>query len=253
MSASLSVTGFSREFTTPDGPLLAVSDVDISARPGEFVALVGPSGCGKSTLLRAIAGLDLEHTGSVRVGGEEVSGPSIARGIVFQEPRLLPWLTVAENIGFGLRRRDPARVAELVRLVGLEGFEGAHPHQLSGGMAQRAAIARALAPAPEVLLLDEPFGALDAFTRIRLQEELQSIWADQGVTTVLITHDIDEAVALAQKVVVLSARPGRVAQVLPIDLPYPRDRAGEAFLGLRRTLLAAFDLIHDPAPVRTTR
>ncbi|MCK6210274.1 ABC transporter ATP-binding protein [Georgenia sp. EYE_87] len=253
MSASLFVTGFSREFPTPDGPLLAVSDVDISARPGEFVALVGPSGCGKSTLLRAVAGLDVQHSGFVRVGGEKVTGPSIRRGIVFQEPRLLPWLTVAENIGFGLRRRDPDRVAELVRLVGLEGFEGARPHQLSGGMAQRAAIARALAPAPEVLLLDEPFGALDAFTRIRLQEELQGIWADQGVTTVLITHDIDEAIALAQKVVVLSARPGRVAQVLPIDLPYPRDRAGEEFVELRRALLAAFHLIHDPAPVRTTR
>jgi sulfonate transport system ATP-binding protein len=174
-----------------------------------------------------------------------VRGPDLSRGIIFQEPRLFPWLTAEENIGFGLRlprQQRSERVRELIELVGLSGFERAYPHQLSGGMAQRVAIARALATDPAVLLLDEPFGALDAFTRIRLQNALEEIWLARKMTTVLVTHDIDEAIALGQRVVILTARPGRVSRILEIDLPYPRDRGSERFVHYRRELLTAFGL-----------
>ncbi len=164
-----------------------------------------------------------------------MQGPDLSRGIVFQEPRLFPWLTLAENVGFGLRGArgaNDARIAELIALVGLTGFEQAYPHQISGGMAQRAAIARALGPAPEALLLDEPFGALDAFTRIRLQDALGAIWTTNRTTALLVTHDIDEAIALSQRVVVMTPRPGRVRRILPIDLPYPRDRGQRGVCGI---------------------
>jgi sulfonate transport system ATP-binding protein len=245
MSIALSLRGYGRTFTTPTGALRAVDGVDLDIAPGEFTALVGPSGCGKSTILRAVAGLDTRGDGEVFAGGEPITGPHASRGLVFQEHRLFPWQSVAKNIGAGLRgdrRARERRVAELLELVGLEGFADAYPGQLSGGMAQRVAIARALAPAPDVLLLDEPFGALDAFTRIRLQDALHDIWAAQNVTAVLVTHDIDEAVALAQRVVVLDARPGRVRRVHEIDLPYPRDRASARFAEHRAALLGDFAL-----------
>jgi sulfonate transport system ATP-binding protein len=245
VSTALELIGFARRFDGPQGLVVAADAVSFAVAAGSFTALVGPSGCGKSTILRAIAGLDTHFDGAVLVGGVPVVGPDLGRGIVFQEPRLFPWLTTADNIGFGLRDTRPerdARVAELIDLVGLDGFAQAYPHQLSGGMAQRAAIARALAPRPDVLLLDEPFGALDAFTRIRLQDALQALWRTQRVTAVLVTHDIDEAIALAQQVVVLTPRPGRVREIVPIALPYPRDRGSAAFAAYRRQLLAAFDL-----------
>ncbi|MFI0732492.1 ABC transporter ATP-binding protein [Streptomyces sp. NPDC021225] len=245
MSIALSLRGYGRTFTTPAGALRAVDGVDLDIAPGEFTALVGPSGCGKSTILRAVAGLDTRGEGEVSAGGEPVTGPHASRGLVFQEHRLFPWQSVAKNIGAGLRGDRAARerrVAELVELVGLEGFADAYPGQLSGGMAQRVAIARALAPSPDVLLLDEPFGALDAFTRIRLQDALHDIWAAHHVTAVLVTHDIDEAVALAQRVVVLDPRPGRVRRVHEIDLPYPRDRASARFAEHRSALLGDFAL-----------
>lgn len=245
MSIALSLRGYGRTFTTPAGALRAVDGVDLDIAPGEFTALVGPSGCGKSTILRAVAGLDTRGDGEVFAGGEPVTGPHASRGLVFQEHRLFPWQSVAKNIGAGLRGDRAARerrVAELLELVGLEGFADAYPGQLSGGMAQRVAIARALAPAPDVLLLDEPFGALDAFTRIRLQDALHDIWAAHHVTALLVTHDIDEAVALAQRVVVLDPRPGRVRRVHEIDLPYPRDRASARFAEHRAALLGDFAL-----------
>ena len=184
MSIGLSLVNVSRTFQGPSGPVQAVEEASFEVAPSEFVALVGPSGCGKSTILRAVAGLDTGYTGDVLADGVRVTGPDLSRGVVFQEPRLFPWLSTAENVGFGLPRgsNDRAvRVRELLSLVGLTGFERAYSHQLSGGMAQRAAIARALAPRPDVLLLDEPFGALDAFTRIRLQDALQEIWLAQRV------------------------------------------------------------------------
>jgi sulfonate transport system ATP-binding protein len=245
MSIPLSLRHFRRQFSGTASEILAIEDVSFEVEAGEFVVLVGPSGCGKSTILRAIVGLDTGYTGTLLANNQPVIGPDLSRGIIFQEPRLFPWLTVAENIGFGLRlsrQASAARVRELIELVGLNNFERAYPHQLSGGMAQRAAIARALAPSPEVLLLDEPFGALDAFTRIRLQDALQAIWQSRRMTTMLVTHDIDEAIAMGQRVVILTARPGSVSRILNVDLSYPRDRGSEQFARYRRELLDAFGL-----------
>jgi sulfonate transport system ATP-binding protein len=247
MSISLSITNFGRQFDSMTGNIVALEEINLHVEAGTFVSLVGPSGSGKSTILRAIAGLDTGYSGEVRANEELVRGPDTTRGLIFQEPRLFPWLTVTENISFGLRlsRFERAeRVRELIDLVGLAGFEAAYPHQLSGGMAQRVAIARALAPSPEALLLDEPFSALDAFTRIRLQDALQQIWLSRQVTTLLVTHDIDEAIALSQRVVVLTPRPGRIAHVFEIDLSYPRSRGSEGFATYQRELLAAFGLSH---------
>jgi len=224
--------------TSPEGaPLVALREVDLDVAPGEVLAVVGGSGCGKSTLLRLIAGLDREYEGTVEVAGAPVTGPGPERGLVFQEHRLLPWLTVEENVAFSVPHLDEAErrrtVAEHVALVALSGFERAYPWQLSGGMAQRVAIARALASRPGVLLLDEPFGALDAFTRIQMQEELLRIWETERTTLVLVTHDIDEAVFLGDRVVVMGARPGTVRRIFPVPLPRPRDRTGVEFTELR--------------------
>src|SRR5690606_30055886 len=192
-----------------------------------IVSLLGPSGCGKSTLLRIVAGLDREYAGSVALDGEEVHGPTTRVGVVFQEPRLFPWLTVRRNIGFGLKEADPARVEELAREVGLQDYLESLPRQLSGGMAQRCAIARALVTKPRVLLMDEPFSALDAFTSMRLQEVTLGLWRQVGTTLVLVTHDVDEALYLSDRVVIMSERPGRIKTEVTIDLPRPRERASE--------------------------
>jgi len=222
----------------------ALRDVSLAIASGEVLGVVGASGCGKSTLLRIIAGLERDHEGSVDVGGAPVRGPGTDRGVMFQEHRLLPWLTVEKNVAFGVADLPPAErrraVAEHVALVGLRGFERAYPHQLSGGMAQRVALARALAPRPGVLLLDEPFGALDTFTRIQMQEELHRIWEAERTTLVLVTHDIDEALYLADRVAVLGSRPGTVLRVLDVDLPRPRDRTTWEFAGLRRAIFREF-------------
>jgi len=250
MSIGLSLSDVGRTFQGPAGPVVALEDIDLTIAPGELISLVGPSGCGKSTLLRAVAGLDREFSGEILADGLPIRGPDLSRGIIFQEPRLFPWLTLAENVGFGLRTAGKARaerISQLISLVGLSGFERAYPHQLSGGMAQRAAIARALAPSPGVLLLDEPFGALDAFTRMRLQDAFQEIWLANRTTAILVTHDIEEAIDLGQRVVVMTPRPGRIRRVVAIDLPYPRDRGAERFAAYRREILAEFDLSHAAA------
>jgi sulfonate transport system ATP-binding protein len=241
---ALALRGVGKTFRQGGRPVQALRDVQLTVGPGEILAIVGASGCGKSTLLRIIAGLERDHVGEVSVGGVRVDGPGLDRGVVFQEHRLLPWLTVEQNVAFGVaslpeeeRRRT---VAEHVALVGLRGFEAAYPHQLSGGMAQRAAIARALAPRPRVLLLDEPFGALDAFTRIQLQEELLRIWGEERTTLVLVTHDIDEAIFLGHRVVTLGSSPGAVRAVVPVDLPRPRDRASWEFAQLRKLIHREF-------------
>ncbi|MFN8635449.1 MAG: ABC transporter ATP-binding protein [Chloroflexota bacterium] len=249
MSIGLTLQNVGRSFKSPGGTVVALEDVNLTIAPGELVSLVGPSGCGKSTLLRAVAGLDREYSGEILADGVPILGPDLARGIIFQEPRLFPWLALSENVGFGLRGSGAARndrIRELISLVGLAGFEKAYPHQLSGGMAQRAAIARALAPSPGVLLLDEPFGALDAFTRMRLQDAFQEIWLTNRTTAILVTHDIEEAIDLGQRVVVMTPRPGRIRRVVTIDLPYPRDRGTERFAAYRREILAEFDLSHAP-------
>ena len=214
----------------------ALGDVSFSVAAGEFCCVVGPSGCGKTTLLRAIAGLDDPDGGSILVGGDPVTGPGLNRGMVFQEYALFPWRTVRGNIRFGLDRPAcdcpdcEARVRELTDLVGLDGFEDAYPKELSGGMKQRVGIARALAPDPEILLMDEPFGSVDARTRDRLHAELLDIWTQTGQTVVFVTHDIDEAVTLADRVVVMDANPGTVQSTFSIDLERPRERTSRDFV-----------------------
>ena len=214
-------------------------------RLGEIVAVIGGSGCGKSTLLRAIAGLDRATSGSVTLDGVAISAPHAEIGIIFQEPRLLPWLSVADNIGFGLSdlpaevRRD--KIARALVRVGLSDKADAWPRELSGGQAQRVAIARALVPQPEVLLLDEPFSALDAFTRRDLQDHLLDLWADTRPTLVLVTHDVDEAVVLADRVLVMRPRPGRLFAEITINLARPRDRNSPLFANFKRRVLTALD------------
>lgn len=220
----------------------ALAKVSLTVQRSEILAIVGGSGCGKSTLLRLVAGLDRPSAGQVRVDGTVISGPHPSVGLVFQEPRLLPWLTVAGNVGFGLadltaRERD-ARIATALARVGLAEHAGRWPRELSGGQAQRVSLARALVTGPRVLLLDEPFSALDAFTRVDLQDHLLDLWADTRPTLVLVTHDIEEALVLADRVVVMRPRPGHVATVTQIDLARPRDRLSEAFEAAKRKLLA---------------
>jgi ABC-type nitrate/sulfonate/bicarbonate transport system ATPase subunit len=220
-----------KQFKVKNEVLPVLEDLTLTVQPGEFLAIVGSSGCGKSTLLRLLVGLDRDYEGEITVGGNVVTGTSLDRGIVFQEHRLFPWLTLEQNVGLGLENsawseeKKKRAITEHIELVGLKGFESAFPHQLSGGMAQRAAIARGLVNQPSILLLDEPFGALDALTRSRLQTELQNIWQREKITMILVTHDVDEAVYLGDRVVVMQPRPGRIKKIFPIDVAHPRDRA----------------------------
>ena len=235
-AAKIAVRNVSTAYESGNESVQALSDVSFSVDDGEFCCVVGPSGCGKTTLLRTIAGLETPDSGSVLVDGEPVTGPGLDRGMVFQEYALFPWRTVRENIRFGLDR--PAcgcsdcerRVQVLVDLVGLDGFEDSYPKALSGGMKQRVGIARAIAPDPEILLMDEPFGSVDARTRDRLHAELLDIWAETDQSVVFVTHDIDEAVTLADKIVIMDAEPGTVRSTLSVDLSRPRDRTATAFV-----------------------
>src|SRR6187402_453348 len=230
--------------TYPNG-VQALARFSAQIRQGEIVAIIGGSGCGKSTLLRAIAGLDRASSGTVTLDEEAIASPHAKIGIIFQEPRLLPWLSVADNIGFGLSdlpaniRRE--KVAAALARVGLSDKAGAWPRELSGGQAQRVAIARALVPQPEVLLLDEPFSALDAFTRRDLQDHLLDLWNDTRPTLVLVTHDVDEAVALADRVLVMRPRPGRLFETIRINLTRPRDRSSPLFENFKRHVLTSLD------------
>ena len=222
--------------------LVALGSVALEIRPGELVSLVGPSGCGKSTLLRLIAGLDTPTTGQLWLDDAVITHTGHERGLVFQDPTLFPWLTVQGNVASGLvarrvHRHSQAEVYEYIRLVGLEGFERAYPHQLSGGMAQRVALARALVNHPKVLLLDEPLGALDAFTRMNMQDEILRIWQKRRTTMLLVTHDIDEAIYMSDRIVIMSSRPGAIQQVLDVPLGRPRSRNHPDFLTLRARIL----------------
>ena len=242
-ASSLSIRGVNKWFTAPDGtPVRVLEDVTLSIAPGEMVCVVGPSGCGKSTLLRLIAGLDVPSSGELRVGGEEIAGPSAQRGLMFQDPNLFPWLTVRRNVQAGLVARGILNqkrheVEEFLRLVGLETFADVYPHQLSGGMAQRVALARALVNHPRVLLLDEPLGALDAFTRMRMQDEVLRLWEARGTTMLLVTHDIDEAIYMSDRIVMMTPRPGRIDRIIDVELPRSRERNSPAFLALRSQIL----------------
>ncbi|WP_144113956.1 ABC transporter ATP-binding protein [Paraburkholderia sp. BCC1886] len=244
-SVSVSLESVSKAFIGSNGePVQALSDISLDVRPGEVLCVLGASGCGKSTLLRLVAGLERPDSGRITTGADVVEGASLERGFVFQDHRLVPWMTVRENVELGLHRLsgDARRhaVDAKLELVGLTRFSAAYPAQLSGGMAQRVAIARALAHQPRVLLLDEPFGALDAITRMQLQDELLRVRASERITTILVTHDIEEALYLGDRILVLSSRPGRVRTILPVSLPRPRDRADPAFGKMRTTLYEQF-------------
>src|SRR5215210_1105972 len=243
--STVRVTNVSKSFPAPDNSapnVLALDAVSLSIAAGELVSLVGPSGCGKSTLLRLIAGLDSPDGGELWVGTEAISAPSAERGLVFQDPNLFPWLKVRHNIESGLVARNVlnekrAEVDEFMRLVGLETFAKAYPHHLSGGMAQRVALARALINHPKVLLLDEPLGALDAFTRMRMQDEVLRLWQIRRTTMLLVTHDIDEAIYMSDRIVIMSPRPGRIERTISVSLDRPRDRSSSEFLTLRGEIL----------------
>ncbi len=247
-AASLLVKDVCKVFAAPGGEnLLALDRVALAVEPGEMLSLVGPSGCGKSTLLRLLAGLDRPTTGELRIGSEPITGPSAERGLMFQNPNLFPWLTVRGNIQVGLVARGVLRqrrreVEQFLRLVGLELFANVYPHQLSGGMAQRAALARALVNHPKVLLLDEPLGALDQFTRMRMQDEVLRVWQARGTTMVLVTHDIDEAIYMSDRIAFMTPRPGRIERVIDVSLPRPRQRNDRQFLELRAMILEMLHL-----------
>jgi sulfonate transport system ATP-binding protein len=238
--------------TYPNG-VRALGGVSFEVGLGEIVAVIGGSGCGKSTLLRAMAGLDPASEGFIALDGEPIAAPHQKVGIIFQEPRLLPWLKVADNVGFGLGDRPKAeraeRVAAALARVGLSEKATVWPRELSGGQAQRVAIARALVPRPEVLLLDEPFSALDAFTRAALQDHLLDLWTDAKPTLILVTHDVEEAIVLADRVMVMRGNPGHIFSEIEVDLPRPRDRQSAAFDFAKRRVLAALDRSLDRAAV----
>lgn len=248
----LEVRNLTKRFVTPQGEHTALADVSFTTHRREFVCVIGPSGCGKSTLIRILAGLEAQTSGEVRVNGKTVSGPGADRGMVFQGYTLFPWLTVKKNVMFGLRMNGQGK-AEAERealqwldLVGLEPFANAYPHQLSGGMKQRVAIARALANRPGILLMDEPFGALDAQTRAKMQAHLLDIWRNVDITIFFITHDLDEAIYLADRILVLKAHPGQVQELIEVPVPRPRGYAQfntPEFLATRARLDA---LIHPP-------
>lgn len=225
----------------------ALRNIDLEVRRGEFISIIGSSGCGKTTLLRLIGGLDQPQGGQVLLDGTPITGPDPQRGYVFQQGSLFPWLTVEQNIAAGLKARRVYReqrdkVPYYIHLIGLDGFEKAYPHQISGGMAQRVAIARALINDPAVLLMDEPMGALDSFTRADLQDKLLEIRAGNDATMVLVTHDVDEAIYLSDRIVIMTPRPGKISEVLEVALPHPRDRGGIPFLNLRRDIMDRFHL-----------
>jgi sulfonate transport system ATP-binding protein len=240
----LRIGPLSKTFTLPAGSVQALDNIRLDIPGGRFISIVGASGCGKSTLLRIIAGLETQYDGRITLGDRPIAGPGLDRGVIFQEHRLLPWLTVEANVAFGLKDLPKAEIERRVRdhleLVGLAAFAKAYPHQLSGGMAQRVAIARALVNKPQVLLLDEPFGALDAMTKIQMQQEVLRIWEVEKTTMVLVTHDIDEAIFLGDEVVVMSARPGTIKKVLPVRLSRPRDRSSPDFVALRKEIYREF-------------
>jgi NitT/TauT family transport system ATP-binding protein/sulfonate transport system ATP-binding protein len=256
MSAALiRIQEVSRVFEGDDNSQVhALHEVTLDVESGEFVSLIGPSGCGKTTLLRLIAGLDHPQSGAITMQGEQITAPGFERGYVFQQGALYPWATVFANIATGLKARgvykqEKHRVQEFVDLVGLTGFEKSFPHQISGGMAQRVAIARALINHPKVLLLDEPMGALDSFTRIELQDKLLDLWSSLGSTMVLVTHDVDEAIYLSNRIVIMTPRPGQISEIIKVELSRPRDRGDVDFTHLRTRILEKLHLAGDkPVP-----
>lgn len=250
--------GVKKNFVTIEGETVnALSGVDLEIKKGDFVCLIGPSGCGKSTMLRLLAGLDTPTEGSIFINDTKVTKPNYDRGLVFQDPNLFPWLNIYDNISFGLKVRKlfgerKKDVSEFIELVGLKGFEKSFPHQLSGGMCQRASLARALIGHPQALLLDEPLGALDAFTRMNMQDELLRIKKEQDMTMIMVTHDVDEAVYLADKIVVMTPRPAKIESIIDVKLSQPRDRNNPEFIRLRSEILQILDFAGKEKEVEYT-
>lgn len=250
--------GVKKNFVTIEGETVnALSGVDLEIEKGDFVCLIGPSGCGKSTMLRLLAGLDTPTEGSIFINDTKVTKPNYDRGLVFQDPNLFPWLNIYDNISFGLKVRKlfgerKKDVSEFIELVGLKGFEKSFPHQLSGGMCQRASLARALIGHPQALLLDEPLGALDAFTRMNMQDELLRIKKEQDMTMIMVTHDVDEAVYLADKIVVMTPRPAKIESIIDVKLSQPRDRNNPEFIRLRSEILQILDFAGKEKEVEYT-
>ncbi len=243
MVGEIKVEGVVKRFPQQDAEdVVALSGIDLTIAAGEFVSLIGPSGCGKSTLLRLIAGLNGADEGKLYIDGEVIRQPSYERGLVFQNPMLFPWLNVHDNVAFGLKARsiykhNKPEVEKFIDLVGLATFHKSYPHQLSGGMAQRASLARALVNHPKVLLLDEPLGALDAFTRMNMQDELIRIWQERQTTMIMVTHDVDEAIYLSDRVIVMTPRPAKIESCIEVQLSRPRARNNPEFLRMRSKIL----------------
>ncbi len=248
LRGEVAIRHLSKSYQLNGKPFQVLKDLNLTVRSGESLAIVGASGSGKTTLLRVLAGLEEADRGDVLIDGNAVRGVGRERAVIFQEPRLLPWLTVLDNVAFGLETQGSSReearnrAHRYINLVGLQQFEDAYPRQLSGGMAQRVGIARALAVQPEILLLDEPLGALDAMTKIGMQQELARIWREEDVTTVLVTHDLEEALYLADRILILPREKGAAPRLIDVDLPRPRDRSSPAFVRQREELLHLFGL-----------
>lgn len=242
--------GVLKGFRTRKGDLPVLDEIDLAVREGEFVCLLGPSGCGKSTLLNIAGGFESPDSGRVTIDGREVEGPDPRRVFVFQEYGIFPWATVWDNVALGLRHLPRERQREIVQakieLVGLAGFEHSYPMELSGGMKQRVGVARALAVSPDVIFMDEPFGALDSLTRLTMRVELIRIWERERQTVLFVTHDVDESIQLAERIVVMTPRPGRIADIVEVDLPHPRDLASEAYARVKARL---FQLLGVPRRV----
>ncbi len=244
----LTIDNLRRVYKDDDGAdVEALEDVNLKVRRGEFISIIGASGCGKTTLLRTIAGLDKPDSGSIVMDDHEIKKPDPERGYVFQQGGLFNWLTVKQNIAYGLKTRKVYKskkqdVPKYIELVGLKGFEDSYPYQISGGMAQRVAIARTLINDPRILLLDEPMGALDSFTRADIQDKLREIHKLNGITMILVTHDIDEAIYLSDRIVIMTPRPGKISNIFEVKMEHPRQRGGVDFLEMRRKLLKEFDL-----------
>lgn len=245
----LKIDGVSKSFARVETNDItnALENINLELHQGEFISLVGTSGCGKSTMLRLIAGLITPTYGQLTVNGKKIEGTSPDRGMVFQQPTLFPWQTVEQNLSFSFRmghsydEKNKEKVARILRVIGLENFKSDYPAQLSGGMAQRVALARTLICSPEILLLDEPLGALDAFTRMNMQDEILSMWRENRQLVVMVTHDVDEAIYMGTKVVVMDAHPGRVKAEIPIELDYPRNRSSSQFVEYRNQILDMLD------------
>ncbi len=234
----LTVSNLKKVFKTQNSDVVALEGVNLNVKDGEFVSIIGTSGCGKTTLLRVVAGLESDFEGEVSLNNKKITAPGTDRAVIFQDHRLFPWFSIEDNISFGSTEKNSAkkreRIQHYVDLVGLKGFEKVYPGQVSGGMAQRAAIARALLGKPDVLLLDEPLGALDALTRMYMQNELERIWKEEASTMIMVTHDIEEAIYLSDRIVIMSNRPGTIKRIVEVPLARPRDRASYDFTVIKK-------------------